>query len=164
MLGILCIDLGTKTGWAQRARNGQVLSGHEDFTPGRFEGGGMRFLRFKGWLLRATQDVDLLFYEEVRSHRGVDASHVYGGLMATLQSYCEARGAVEPLPYQGVPVGTIKKSATGKGNASKARMLSAANSAFSARLGRPVLSHDEADALALLGWAIPIADATEGTP
>ena len=44
---ILALDLGTTTGWALRGSDGHITSGAESFRPQRFEGGGMRFLRFK---------------------------------------------------------------------------------------------------------------------
>lgn len=43
-------DLGTRTGWALRTRDGLINGGSESFKPSRFEGGGMRYLRFKRWL------------------------------------------------------------------------------------------------------------------
>ena len=46
----LALDLGTTTGWALRTADGQTVSGTQLFKPGRFEGGGMRYLRFRGWL------------------------------------------------------------------------------------------------------------------
>ena len=46
-------------------------------------------------------------------------------------------------------MGTIKKHATGKGNAGKAEVISAMRAK-----GHPVTDDNEADALALLGWAI----------
>ena len=55
---ILALDLGTTTGWALRGSDGHITSGSESFRPQRFEGGGMRFLRFKRWLteLKAVAD------------------------------------------------------------------------------------------------------------
>ena len=47
---ILALDLGTHTGWALHQLDGTITSGTEHFTPKRFEGGGMRYLRFKRWL------------------------------------------------------------------------------------------------------------------
>ena len=47
---ILALDLGTQTGWALHQLDGTITSGTENFKPHRFEGGGMRFLRFKRWL------------------------------------------------------------------------------------------------------------------
>ena len=51
-------------------------------------------------------------------------------------------------PYEGVPVGTIKRFATGKGNADKAAIIAA----MKARGFNPA-DDNEADALALLLWA-----------
>jgi Holliday junction resolvasome RuvABC endonuclease subunit len=70
---------------------------------------------------------------------------VYGGLLATLTSWAEQHN----IPYSGVPVGTIKKHVCGKGNASKEDMVVAMQ-----LLGHPVTDDNEADALALLHWAL----------
>jgi len=145
---ILALDLGTTTGWALRDSTGYIASCSECFKPRRFEGGGMRFLRFKRWLTEINQacdGIDCLYFEEVRRHAGVDAAHAYGGFLATLTAWCEQHD----IPYQGVPVGTIKKHATGKGNASKNEMVAS----IRARGHKPI-DDNEADALALLHWAI----------
>ncbi|MBX6747917.1 MAG: hypothetical protein IRY87_38270, partial [Acetobacteraceae bacterium] len=77
---VLALDLGTTTGWALRGRDGGITSGTMTFRPGRFEGGGMRFLRFRAWL---TEVADLsgglarIAFEEVRRHVSTDSSHVY---------------------------------------------------------------------------------------
>jgi len=108
----------------------------------------MRYLRFKRWLTEIKQsvgDLDAVFFEEVRRHAGVDAAHAYGGFMAHLTAWCEHH----QIPYRGVPVGTIKKHATGKGNAGKDLMIAAALSR-----GHAPADDNEADALALLHWAI----------
>ena len=140
---ILALDLGTTTGWALRSSDGAITSGSAGFRPQRFEGGGMRFLRFKRWLM--TGGIHALYFEEVRRHVSTDAAHAYGGFLATLTAWCEHH----QIPYQGVPVGTIKKHATGKGNASKDDVLSAMRA-----LGHAPADDNEADALALLRWAI----------
>ena len=148
---ILALDLGTTTGWALRAPEGQIAHGFVSFKSQRFEGGGMRYLRFRRWLtemkatVTGTQGIGAVYVEEVRRHMGVDAAHVYGGLLATLTAWCEHHR----IPYQGVPVGTIKKHATGKGNASKDEMIAAMRA-----LGHAVTDDNEADALAILHWAI----------
>ena len=145
---ILALDLGTTTGWALAQTDAQITSGSQSFKPQRFEGGGMRFLRFKRWLTDIKQcspDISLIVFEEVRRHAGVDAAHVYGGFMGQLTAWCEHH----QIPYEGVPVGTIKKHATGKGNASKDQMIQA----MQAR-NHSVVDDNEADALALLYWAI----------
>jgi len=49
MTTILALDLGTTTGWAMLC-DGTITSGSQSFKPLRFEGGGMRFLKFKRFL------------------------------------------------------------------------------------------------------------------
>lgn len=143
---ILALDLGTTMGWALR-NAGVIQHGFISFKGHRYEGGGMRYLRFGRWLseVAASAQVSAVYFEEVRRHAGVDAAHVYGGLLATLTAWCESRD----IPYQGVPVGTIKRHATGKGNASKEQVIAAMRA-----LGHPVADDNEADALALLHWAM----------
>lgn len=126
---ILSIDLATRTGWAfVDTADGLWFAGYIDFRTQRHEGGGMRFLRFRQWLLNRldAEGPDAIFYEEVRRHLSTDAAHIHGGLLATLQATCEARR----LPYRGIPIGTIKKRATGKGNASKQAMLETARATW----------------------------------
>ena len=152
---VLALDLGTTTGWALRGHDGGITSGTMTFRPSRFEGGGMRFLRFRGWLAEvATLSGGLarIVFEEVRAHAGTDAAHLYGGWLAHLAAWCEEAG----IPYQGVPVGTIKRFATGKGNAPKDAVIAA----MRARGFAPV-DDNEADALALLLWAIDAQGAVQ---
>lgn len=157
---ILALDLGSKTGWATH-EHGHITSGVREFKADRFEGGGMRYLKFKNWLSTIKdmlKGVDLVMFEEVRNHSSpgkgggrsfnVDAAHAYGGFMASLTAWCEA----EKIPYQGVPVGTIKKHATGKGNVGKEQMIAAMR-----KKGHPDLKDDnEADALAILYYALDV--------
>lgn len=120
---ILSFDLGTTTGYAFMSDAPPELNSSSiTFKISRFEGGGMRFLRFRQFLDQFPHRPDLVTYEAVRRHKGVDAAHVYGGLQATLTAWCEQNN----IPYEGVPVQHIKKFATGKGNASKADMIAAA--------------------------------------
>jgi Holliday junction resolvasome RuvABC endonuclease subunit len=145
---ILALDLGTTTGWALRTSNDVILSGVRHFRPNRFEGGGMRYLRFTGWLddvLRHAGKLDTVVFEEVRAHAGTDAAHVFGGFLGTLTAWCENHDT----PYEGVPVATIKRHVTAKGNASKEAVIAAVRA-----LGHNPEDDNEADAIALLRWAI----------
>ena len=145
---ILALDLGTTTGWAIRNGGGHIASGTASFRPSRYEGGGMRYVRFRSWLDQLTIDSDSLaaiYFEEVRRHAGTDAAHIYGGFLATLTAWCEQRD----VAYQGVPVGTIKRHVTGKGNADKAAVIAS----ICARGFTPA-DDNEADAIAILLWAI----------
>ena len=145
---ILALDLGTTTGCAMRCPDGVVISGAASFRPSRYDGGGMRYLRFRGWLdelRRYAGGIAPIHFEEVRRHAGVDAAHIYGGFLATLTGWCEHRA----IPYQGVPVGTIKKFIAGKGNAGKAEVIAAVRAR-----GFAPADDNEADAIAILLWAI----------
>ena len=113
----------------------------------------MRFLRFRQWLDRLPFAPTAVYYEEVRRHRGTDAAHIYGGLQGQLTAWCEERG----IPYQGIPVGSIKKHATGKGNAGKDEMIIAAQQA-----GLMSTDDNEADAWWLLDLVLKEEDSLFG--
>jgi hypothetical protein len=145
---ILALDLGQRTGWAVRNSDGAIASGTVEFKPGRFEGGGMVFLRFRAWLQEVDETaggIGAVYFEEVRFHRGVTAAHAYGGFLAHLTAWAE----MFKIPYRGVPVGTIKRHVTGRGNADKDAVIAAVRA-----LGFDPADDNEADALALLDWAL----------
>jgi len=145
---ILALDLGQKTGWAVRNTDGAIASGTVEFKPSRWEGGGMIYLRFRAWLQEVDETaggVGAVYFEEVRFHRGVTAAHVHGGFLAHLTAWAEAN----KIPYRGIPVATIKRYVTGKGNADKEAVIAAIR-----MRGFDPTDDNEADALALLDWAL----------
>jgi Holliday junction resolvasome RuvABC endonuclease subunit len=144
-MNILALDLGTKTGYALSARRDQI-SGTENFKQSRFQGGGMIYLHFRAWLrgMLKKYEIDVVYFEEVRRHIGTDAAHMYGGYLAHLSELCEELS----VPYQGVPVGTIKRHITGKGNAGKNDVIKAVK-----KKGFNPKDDNEADALAILDYA-----------
>jgi hypothetical protein len=145
---ILALDLGSRCGWAVLPRSGRIASGVSEFKPGRFEGAGMAFLRFEKFLADATNasgPFGAVVFEEVRAHAGTLAAQVYGGFLAHLTAWCERHA----VPYLGVPVATIKRYVTGKGNASKDDVINAVRAR-----GHAPKDDNEADAIAILLWAI----------
>lgn len=142
-VNILTLDLGSSTGWAY-FDGMRITSGTISFKPYRFEGGGMRFLRFRQWL-DELPPFGAVYFEEVRRHLGTDAAHLYGGFLATLGAWCESGG----VPYSGIPVGTIKKHATGSGRASKEDMIAAAKAK-----GFNPCDDNEADAIAIMDYIL----------
>jgi Holliday junction resolvasome RuvABC endonuclease subunit len=145
---ILALDLGQTTGWAVRNADGVITHGTVQFRPGRHEGGGMPFLRFRAWLQEVDETVDgidAVFLEEVIGHRGAIAAQVFGGFLAHLSAWAE----MNKIPYEGVPVGTIKRHITGKGNATKEEVIAAVRAK-----GFSPVDDNDADALALLDRAI----------
>lgn len=138
----LALDLGTATGYALAVGTATV-SGTFNFKSARFEGGGMRYLRFRQKLdeMHRASAIDHVVFEEVRRHVSTDSAHVYGGLLAVLTAWCEEHG----IPYESVPIGTWKKWATGKGNAGKEAVIATVKS-----WGFDPADDNEADALAVL--------------
>lgn len=143
---ILALDLGTNTGFCVGCED-HMISGHWNLKQGRFDGGGMRFVKFRARLdeIRGAYGLTHVFFEEVRRHAGTDAAHVYGGLMATLTAWCEEKN----IPYSGLPVGEIKKTWTGNGAASKEKMIAECE-----RRGFDPATSDEADAIAIFHLAL----------
>lgn len=159
---VLALDLGLHCGWAlgcamEHARSDNLTldimgSGTWELAPTkqrRFEGGGMRWLRLRRHLeeLDGLYSLSRVVVEEVRAHKGTAAAHAYGGALATVTTWCESLEFA--LPYEAIPVATIKRHATGKGNANKAKMIAAAE----ARGWTPG-DDNEADALWLLDYAV----------
>jgi Holliday junction resolvasome RuvABC endonuclease subunit len=137
----LALDLGTQCGWCRGPISGpHPLSGALNLKGGRFDTAGMVYLRFENHLAEMLQGTDRVVFEEVRRHAGVDAAHRYGGLLAVLLAQCEKRG----LPAEGISVGTWKKHATSKGNASKGEVIRAVQ----AKDFNPK-TEDEADAIGI---------------
>lgn len=153
---ILGIDPGTHCGWSLW-HDGKISSaGTWNLSPRRHEGGGMRYLMLRAYLdeFRASEP-DTVAYEEVRRHLGTDAAHIYGGVIATLSAWCEER----KIPYMAVPVGTVKKVATGLGNASKEMMLASARKRWPSLFEFCLIDDNAADACWIteaaareLGW------------
>lgn len=121
---ILALDLATKTGFAFGSGGQVIHSGTENFAGKKFDGAGMRYLKFRRWLQEIVRlyAPEVVYYEGVRRHLGVDAAHVYGGLLGTMQSELEDLG----VPYTALSVQEIKKFATGSGGAKKDAMIAAA--------------------------------------
>ena len=114
------IDPGSWCGWSVLNDAGDRYgSGVWNLNARRHEGGGMRYLRARRYLvelLRMWGQEDIaLAYEEVAHHAGTIAAHVYGGVVAVVTAACEEHA----VAYRAIPVGTVKKAATGKGNSSK---------------------------------------------
>jgi len=140
-MNILALDLSTKTGWATKYQ-----SGVQEFPLKRGDSPGMRFLNLRGWLnqmLSILGKIDVIVYEQAH-HRGGAATQLCVGMVTHVLSFC----AENNIDVTGVHTGTLKKHATGKGNASKEQMMSAGRAK-----GWSFLDDNECDALWLLDYA-----------
>lgn len=140
---ILALDLATRTGWA----HSRGESGVQDFALKRGESAGMRFIRFRKWLndLLDTCPAVVIAYEQAH-HRGGAATHVAENLVGRVLEIAAERG-LETVAYH---TSTLKKHATGKGNAGKPQMIAAARKRWPQTA---IVDDNHADAL----WALDMA-------
>jgi Holliday junction resolvasome RuvABC endonuclease subunit len=99
---------------------------------------------FRAWLQEVDETaggVGAVYFEEVRSHRGLAAAHAYGGFLAHLAAWAEAN----KIPYAGAPSAPSSITSPGRGNADKTAVIAAVRA-----LGFDPKDDNEADALALL--------------
>ncbi len=147
---ILAIDPATKCGWA----HSDGASGVWNCAPLRDESAGMRLIRFRSKLREILEGagIDLVVFEAARNvfHQG--ALVVQSELQGVLKLFCEEN----KINYRGFSPSEIKKHATGKGNAGKEQMLSAARLKFSKI---KILDDNHADAL----WLLDLASKLYGT-
>jgi len=144
---ILAIDPGSKLGWSFYDGN-RTESGVQMFSLRRGESQGMRFLRFNNWLSKmiGLTNPDLICFEMAHM-RGGYATEALIGITTRIQEQC----ARANIASTSIHSGTLKKFATGRGNASKEEMIEAAKKRFP---DQKIESDDQADALMTLAYAM----------
>jgi Holliday junction resolvasome RuvABC endonuclease subunit len=143
MFNIVALDLSlTCTGYAYQA-NGDQSPIVGTMVPGAKLRGVERLAYLRDAIVELyVDDVDLVLIEDLPHGSRNAAAGALGELHGVVKLSLHARGIVPVL----VPPATLKMLATGKGNADKMAMLSAAIQ----RLGYTGSSGDEVDALWLL--------------
>ena len=119
-----------------------LCGGQWDLSVSNHDTNSLRYVRLKQFLC-VTQPA-LVFYEEVKYTgqasppgmmkrnlqaivaRAVTGAQVVHGLCAVMTTWCEEND----VPCEAVPIGTLKKYATGKGNANKKDMIISCNDRF----------------------------------
>lgn len=164
---ILALDLGTRTGWAwwdgQRRESGVQV-----FDVRRGESPGMRYIRWNAWL-DATLSwgppgrlaPELVIFEQPH-HRGGAATEVSAGFSTRVLEFCARHG----IQHTALHSATLKKWATGRGNAKKPEMVESVVARFCQGVNfrhdgerlttqtlTKTLDDNEADAIALLEYA-----------
>lgn len=150
-MATLALDLALTTGWALRDvdQGGELRSGLWNLRPGTGRPHQSPGLNLWWWLTHAhaLYGLTCVVQERPFTHKGFPGTNaVPFGLQMATQMWCEHKG----LNWSAVPPATIKKHATGKGNARKEAMLE------TARVRWPELDvddHNAADALWLLDYA-----------
>jgi len=118
-----------------------LYGGQWDLSVSKHDTNSLRYVRLKQFLY-VTQPA-LIFYEEVKFTgqaappgmrrniqaliaRAVVGAQVVQGLCAVLTTWCEEND----VPCEAIPIGTLKKYGTGKGNANKKDMIRSCNARF----------------------------------
>ena len=143
-LRILALDPATYCGFAHSSG----ISGTWDLSTRTDESVGMRLVKLRALLSQIKEDhgVDLVAYEAVR----------YSGMARPVVTQSEIQGVIKVwcednlVEYTGYSSTAVKKHATGKGNASKEKMILAAEKKW----GRVIEDDNEADALWILDLAM----------
>ena len=142
---VLGLDLGTNCGYSYCiVQENELLVpdkldmhiGQWDLSAGPYDSGALRFVRLRQFL--SVLKPDLVAFEDVRytpsekltkfnMHsiiaRAATSCEFFGALKATVCTWSQENG----VPCGSFPIGTIKRRATGKGNANKSDMIAACN-------------------------------------
>lgn len=126
---ILALDLGTYTGWAYQAADGTVTGGTLELVIGKEERrerldrrADPRVLQFFEWLRTRVGLVDIVVFEDVQFSSYTLQVQLWSSLRAAVWL---AFGGRPGVFIDAVPVGSLKKFATGSGAADKEAMASA---------------------------------------
>ncbi|PTY01421.1 hypothetical protein DB346_13025 [Verrucomicrobia bacterium LW23] len=156
-MNALALDIGTTTGWAIWD-NGQVLSGswllatekqlRQQRKVGGERRGDIRFFQFRDRIAEAIAQhrIEVLVFEDVAFLSSQAQSQLWASLRTAVWLEGQSVSRVEC-----VHTGTLKKFATGAGNAGKEQMVAAAAN-LARPWGRVVVDDNEADALHILRW------------
>lgn len=149
---ILGLDLASSCGAAfcdvpreSRDAEAVIIGGQWDLSLSTHDTQSLRYIRLQQFLTAAAPS--LICYEEVKFTgqsvplgmrrnlqalvaRAVSGAQVVQGLAAVLVTWAETRN----IPCAAIPVGTLKRFATGRGNANKAMMIEACNERFGTQL------------------------------
>lgn len=157
MRKILSLDLGSTTGWAFYSSTVgakpefplDVASGIWTHKRKNREHEGKRFAKFRVWLVELLYNwkPQEIYYEDCHGIWKGRSDLVYKGFRAILLMECFKKGVV-PI---GVPQKALKNTMTSNGNAGKEQMVKAAMAMFPSQ---GAITHDEADALALIHYAV----------
>lgn len=141
---ILAIDLGSTTGWAVVVDSSVENFGEQTFPGVRTE----RLWKFQDWLhhiIHEFSQIDTLIFERPFC-RGLHATRSLWGMAGVAEAEAHGQG----LPSLDIVPSTLKKWATGMGNAKKPEMIAAAEKLLTLAGWADVhLGEHEADAVIL---------------
>lgn len=141
----------------------QLWMGQLDLSTDKYESGALRFVRFTQFLRELNPSI--VFFEDVKytAAQGVTprtiaqvmartypTAEFIGALKGLLCAYCEEHN----VPCAGLPIGSIKRRATGVGNCNKEQMIVACNDTFGTDLDPATYATTGADNVADSAWVL----------
>jgi hypothetical protein len=159
-MNILALDLGTKTGWAlysdrELTSGTWLLATEKELRQQRKENRDrccdVRFSRLRELILKLPL-LNYIYFEDVQFLTSQAQSQLWAGFRTVVTLMERGELSLAPLKLVAVPVGTLKKFATGNGAAKKELMAAFLQD----RVGRSPIGRDdnEIDALHLLNFAL----------
>lgn len=151
---ILALDLGTLTGWATNCRGAIQVGTWKLATAKEVTAWGKirltrrqdpRILRLKENVSEFCGEIDAMVFEDILFSSSTLQVQLWSALRAACWLSCDAHVLRECVPVQ-----TLKRFATGAGNADKAMMITRAKK----QLPGAVFDDNSADAFWLLQWGI----------
>ena len=138
---ILGLDLASSTGWAIVEDKMLIASGTHVMKKRRGESNGIMFLKLESFLRRLIIEhkPNVVAYEQAH-FRGAGTE-----LLVGFQTHAQKCAAEHKLESSGYHTGTVKKTFTGKGNASKQQVIDMVELVT----GHLPKTDDEADAIAV---------------
>lgn len=156
------LDLATSTGvsysdfGSDPTEKHTMWIGQWDLSSGPIETGPIRLLRLRHFL--SVLKPDLIFLEDVKNTPPTAGMFSIQAVLARVSASAEFLGALKwcvmtwaeenGVPAMGVPIQTIKKYATGVGNANKVAMINACNQQFQTSLDPETYTKTGADNMA----------------
>jgi len=137
----LALDIGSTIGWARRHADGSLASGEAAFNGSR----ATKLAALANWLVNdlTKYETDLVIYERPFA-RGQAATRMGWGMAGVIEAFATIHGAAVLDAHNA----TVKKWATGGGNAGKEEMVAACW-----QWGRDPADEHEADALCVLYYS-----------
>lgn len=122
-MNVLAIDPATKTGWATASHYGVW-----NIKRKANETDGIKWLRFRKLLTEYVEEfsINLIAYERPGGRHSGSLIH-HSKIVGIIEEFCAERN----IEYKGYSSTQIKKIATGRGNANKAAVVSAAQTELS---------------------------------
>lgn len=140
----LALDLGAHMGWCIRKKKDEFESGVLDMTKKKDESKYAKLNKIRKFLsdIHEEYTISKIYYERVDFGMHTYATQAHGAYKGVVHQFAESND----IDIEGFAVPSIKKSLTGRGNASKQGMIYYAEK----YVGKEITDDNEADAIGVM--------------